>query len=175
MIYAACATRKIPPPPGRTFSSFLSFLSVRIPSVSFPPSPHANVSSLLSLAEAPPPTQSPQYQMSARNRPERKSPRYDMKMKVEAAFDSPGDIRCQWGETIGCWGTNSKSMFAFSHRIPEEKQIILTALVPYTVTYTVQEGPQHVSDSAYTYTAHSCQAVHHCPRGGERAKLHWQL
>lgn len=34
-----------------------------------------------------------------------------------------------------------------SHWIPEEKQIILTALVPYTVTYTVQEGPQHVSNS----------------------------
>lgn len=75
-------------------------------------------------------------------------------------------------------GTNSKSMFAVSHRIPEEKQIILTALVPYTVTYTVQEGPQHVSDSAYTYTADSCQAVHHCPWGqgwGGGAKLHWQL
>lgn len=56
-------------------------------------------------------------------------------------------------------------MFAVSHRIPEEKQIILTALVPYTVPYTVQEGPQHVSDSAYTYTADSRQAVHHCPRG----------
>lgn len=60
----------------------------------------------------------------------------------------------------------------FSHRMPEEKQILLTALVPYTVTYTVQEGPQHVSNSACTYThthtVRSCQAVHHCPpdRGG---------
>lgn len=76
MIYAACVTRTIPPPPGRTFSSFLSFLSIRIPSVSFPPSLHANVSSFLSLAEPPPPRRKVRDSRCLRGTERRGSPRY---------------------------------------------------------------------------------------------------
>lgn len=163
MIYAAFATRTIPPPPERTFPSFLSFLSVCILRLRL-------IVFLLSGASLP--TQSLRYQMSAWKRAERKSLLYDLKMK--AAFDSSCDTRCQWGGNNRMLATQLRERVRFSHWIPQEKQIILTALVPYTA----QEGLRQASKSA---CAHTLRAL--MPRssplpsgsGGGGVKLHWQL